>query len=187
MRRELSILIRKIGVTALFVTHDQAEALSIADRVAVMNEGRIVQEGTPADIYDRPRNRFVARFLGAANVLSGSIEDRDGAGKARIVLDGGDRLLLDTDCAPGEAVDVVLRPENLAVSVAAAAERMNSLQGRVESLLFQGGHIEYEIEVTGGARLRVHGRAPALADRDRAVHILVDTARAMVFRRTVDT
>ena len=72
MRRELSTLIRQIGVTALFVTHDQVEALSLADRVAVMDQGRIVQEGAPADIYERPKSLFVARFLGAANVLDGS-------------------------------------------------------------------------------------------------------------------
>jgi iron(III) transport system ATP-binding protein len=77
MRRELSVLIRQIGVTALFVTHDQVEALSLADRVAVMERGRIVQEGAPADIYDRPRDLFVATFLGAANVIAGTIEERD--------------------------------------------------------------------------------------------------------------
>ena len=83
MRRELSMLIRQIGITALFVTHDQIEALSLADNVAVMRDGRIVQEGAPADIYDKPRNLFVAQFLGAANVLSGKIEANDGRCRAR--------------------------------------------------------------------------------------------------------
>ncbi len=81
MRRELAGLIRQIGITAVFVTHDQVEALSLADRVAVMEQGRIVQEGTPAEIYERPRNLFVARFLGAANVLPGKIEERDRQGR----------------------------------------------------------------------------------------------------------
>src|SRR6185436_2589468 len=80
MRRELSTLIRQIGVTALFVTHDQVEALALADRVAVMDQGRIVQEGTPTEIYSHPTNLFVARFLGAANILAGTIEARDSDG-----------------------------------------------------------------------------------------------------------
>ena len=79
-------MIRQIGITALFVTHDQVEALSLADRVAVMDQGRIVQEGAPAEIYDRPQNLFVAKFLGAANVLAGKVEERDGEGRARIAL-----------------------------------------------------------------------------------------------------
>ena len=83
MRRELAGLIRQIGITAVFVTHDQVEALSLADRVAVMEQGRIVQEGTPAEIYERPRNLFVARFLGAANVLPGKVEERDRQGRGR--------------------------------------------------------------------------------------------------------
>jgi iron(III) transport system ATP-binding protein len=187
MRRELSALVRQIGITALFVTHDQVEALSIADRVAVMNEGRIVQEGTPADVYDRPRSNFVARFLGAGNILSGSIEQRQGAGKALIVLDGGGhRLLLGTDCAPGEPVDIVLRPESLALSTDAPTEAMNSIPGRVTSLSFQGGYVEYEVLVDGGARLRVHARAPATAEPDRAVCIQVDPARGLVFKRAAD-
>ena len=93
MRRELSTLIRQIGVTALFVTHDQVEALSLADRVAVMDQGRIVQEGAPADIYERPKSLFVAQFLGAANVLTGRVEERDCQGRVRIALDGGGHCL----------------------------------------------------------------------------------------------
>jgi iron(III) transport system ATP-binding protein len=78
MRRELATLIRHLGITALFVTHDQTEALSLADRLAVMDQGRILQEGTPAEIYDRPQDLFIARFLGAANVLAGTVAERDG-------------------------------------------------------------------------------------------------------------
>jgi len=185
MRRELSGLIRQIGITALFVTHDQVEALSLADRVAVMNEGRVVQQGAPADVYDRPRNLFVARFLGAANVLSGRVEAREDDGKARIVLDGsGHRMLLDSDGRPGEPVDVVLRPENLALMSDPFIESTSSIPGRVASVSFQGGNVEYEIDLEGGSRLRVHARAPARAQADQAVRILIDAARGMVFKAT---
>ena len=185
MRRELSALIRQIGITALFVTHDQVEALSLADRVAVMNEGRIIQQGAPAEVYERPANLFVARFLGAANVLSGHVEARGAGGKARIVLDGsGHRLLLDTDCQPGESVNVVLRPESLLLSTNASTELINSIPGKVASLSFQGSNVEYEVDVDGGARIRVSARAPVLVQLQHAVRILVDCARGMVFKGT---
>src|SRR5262249_23970324 len=117
MRRELATLIRQIGITALFVTHDQAEALALADHVAVMEQGRMVQAGPPAEIYARPKTLFVAKFLGAANVLTGLIEARDAQGRARIALGGGPlRLMLITEHRPGSAVDVVLRPENLTIA-----------------------------------------------------------------------
>ena len=133
MRRELSTLIRQIGVTALFVTHDQVEALSLADRVAVMDQGRIVQEGAPADIYERPKSLFVARFLGAANVLAGRVEERDCQGRVRIALDGGGhRLTLVAEHRPGARVDVVLRPEDLMLS--ALAPRTNATPLRAGSL-----------------------------------------------------
>jgi ABC-type Fe3+/spermidine/putrescine transport system ATPase subunit len=183
MRRELSTLIRKIGITALFVTHDQVEALSIADHVAVMDAGRIVQEGTPFEIYDRPKSLFVARFLGATNVLRGSVEASDSEGKALIVLDRGHRLLLCTDCEPGEPVDIALRPDCLALRTGAPDASLNSLQGSVASLSFQGGHIEYEVEVDGGARLRVHTGTQSPIGPGHAVYLSIDPARAMVFKR----
>ena len=186
MRKELSALIRQIGVTALFVTHDQVEALSIADRVAVMNEGRIVQEGTPAEIYERPSSVFVARFLGAANVLPGRVEARDGD-KALIVLDGGHKLALVTDCQPGEAVDVVLRPEHATLPVTQPANATNALTGTVTSLAFQGGHVEYDIELGAGARLRAHAPSPVLAQPGQPVRVAIDAARALVFRRSGGT
>jgi iron(III) transport system ATP-binding protein len=183
MRKELSALIRQIGITALFVTHDQAEALSIADRVAVMNSGRIVQEGAPAEIYERPNSVFVARFLGAANVLAGRVEARDG-GTALIVLDGGHKLALAADGQPDESVDVVLRPEHVTLSVTPPAGSANTIPGTVTSLAFQGGHVEYDIDVGGGARLRAHAPSPVLGQVGQPVWTTIDAARALIFRRS---
>jgi iron(III) transport system ATP-binding protein len=186
MRKELSGLIRQIGITALFVTHDQIEALSIADRVAVMNEGRIIQEGTPADIYERPSSLFVARFLGAANVLPGRVETRDHEGKALIVLDtNGHKLVLATECQPGETVDVVLRPEHVVLSATPLADSLNAIPGRVASLAFQGGHVEYDIDLDGGGRARAHVLSPVQAQAGQPVWIAIDAGRGLVFRRTV--
>jgi iron(III) transport system ATP-binding protein len=184
MRRELSTLIRQIGVTALFVTHDQVEALSLADRVAVMHQGRIVQEGAPADIYQRPKSLFVARFLGAANVLAGRVEGRDCQGRVRIALDGGGhRLTLVAQHRPGARVDVVLRPEDLMLSALAPADERNAISGRIVALAFQGSSVEYEVDVGGGALLRVLARPQADLSRGTPVWIGIDARRVAIFDR----
>jgi ABC-type Fe3+/spermidine/putrescine transport system ATPase subunit len=183
MRRELATLIRQIGVTALFVTHDQIEALSLADRVAVMDHGRIVQEGTPAEIYERPTDLFVASFLGAANVLAGKIEALIGQGSARIALEGcGHRLTLGADEPPGAVVDVVLRPENLTITSQDAPE-LNTVPGRITALVFQGNSVEYEVDIGGATSLRVVARAQAELVRGTPVRIAIDPRRAAVFPR----
>jgi iron(III) transport system ATP-binding protein len=185
MRRELATLIRQIGITALFVTHDQVEALSLADRLAVMEHGRIVQEGTPADIYERPANLFVARFLGAANVLGGRIEERDCQGRIRIALDGGGSCLtLGTEHRPGASVDVVLRPENLTISARPPKDDRNAIAGRIVALAFQGSSVEYEVDIGGDASLRVLARAQAELARGAPVWIGIDTRHVTVFGRT---
>jgi iron(III) transport system ATP-binding protein len=181
MRRELALLIRQIGITALFVTHDQVEALSLADRVAVMDQGRIVQEGAPAEIYDRPGSLFVAKFLGAANVLSGRIEERDCQGRAVIALGGGHRLMLLTEHGPGQTVDVVLRPENLTIAAQLPANECNSIPGRIIALVFQGSNVEYEVDIGDGASLRVLAHAQADLTRGTPVWIGIDTRRVAVF------
>jgi ABC-type Fe3+/spermidine/putrescine transport system ATPase subunit len=178
------MLIRQIGVTALFVTHDQVEALSLADRVAVMDQGRIVQEGAPADIYERPKSLFVARFLGAANVLAGRVEERDCQGRVRIALDGGGhRLTLVAQHRPGARVDVVLRPEDLMLSALAPADERNAISGRIVALAFQGSSVEYEVDVGGGAVLRVLARLQADLKQGTPVWIGIDARRVAIFDR----
>jgi iron(III) transport system ATP-binding protein len=184
MRRELAMLIRQIGITALFVTHDQVEALSLADHVAVMDRGRIVQEGAPAEIYDRPRDLFVAKFLGAANVLAGTVEERDCQGRAVIALRGGQRLMLVTEHGPPEPVDVVLRPEDLTIVAEPAVHECNTIPGRIVAVVFQGSTVEYEVDIGGDASLRVFARARADLTRGAPVWIGIDTRRAAVFGRS---
>ena len=184
MRRELATLIRQIGITALFVTHDQAEALSLADHVAVMDQGRIVQEGPPAEIYDRPKNLFVAKFLGAANVVSGKIEEHDCQGRARIALDAcGHRLTLVTEQREGATVDLVLRPENLTIAARPPADGLNIIPGRIAALTFQGSHVEYEVDIGEGLLLRVLARAQLDLTRGTPVWIGIDTRHVAVFGR----
>ncbi|HEX7006822.1 MAG TPA: ABC transporter ATP-binding protein [Alphaproteobacteria bacterium] len=165
MRNELAEMIDRVGVTALYVTHDQAEAFALADRIAVMNAGRIVQEGTPREIYARPRASFIAEFLGAANLLSGRIAERSDCGVASVAIEGfGGRLLFETSAPAGAPVDLVLRPEHLVVSTCKPDDDANVLAGRIDKISFLGSVIECVVATDGGPSLR----AIATADVDLA-------------------
>jgi iron(III) transport system ATP-binding protein len=147
---EIRDLQRRLGITALYVTHDQSEALSMSDRVAVMNQGRIVQEAAPRDLYYQPADRFVADFVGRVNMIPAVVRDRDGAGDA-LVEAFGTRLV--TPCPSGVAkgadVTVTFRPESVRWHEA-APDRPNLLPARVVRVEFLGEIVEYEAEVLSG-------------------------------------
>jgi iron(III) transport system ATP-binding protein len=155
MRNELAELIARVGVTALYVTHDQAEAFALAHRVAVMNAGHIVQEGAPREIYARPRASFIAEFLGAANLLTGRVAERSGNGVARVALDGCNvGLVFETPARVGATVDLVQRPEPLTVTTSQPADQANILAGRIGKISFLGSVVECVVEVPDGPTLR---------------------------------
>ncbi|HEO0876324.1 TPA: ABC transporter ATP-binding protein [Streptococcus agalactiae] len=133
MQYELRELQQRLGITFVFITHDQEEALAMSDWIFVMNEGEIVQSGTPVDIYDEPINHFVATFIGESNILSGKmIEDYlvEFNGKRFEAVDGGMR--------PNESVQVVIRPEDLQITLPDEGK----LQVKVDTQLFRGVHYE---------------------------------------------
>ena len=150
MQFELKQLQRKLGLTMVFVTHDQEEALAMSDRIAVMNAGKVEQIGAPSDIYDRPGTRFVADFIGDTNLFRGEVV-RDGGNSALRV----DKDLSIAFAAPpntGGAVSIALRPEKISLA-APPAPSGHGLDGVVESANFQGGSVLYRIETAGGRRL----------------------------------
>ena len=152
MQVELRQIQREVGITTIFVTHDQEEALTLSDRVAIFDQGRIVQTGTPRDIYDRPATRFAANFLGQANMLEGRIMAVDGSG-ARIALDGGSEAVAPAaGRAVGESVSLAVRPERMALGEPGAAEA-NRLAARVEDVVFSGATITYRLAAAGAAVL----------------------------------
>lgn len=116
MRAELRDLLKKVGITAIIVTHDQEEALAIADRVAVMNQGRIAQIGEGRELYDKPKSRFVADFVGHMNYIRGTITGMD-KGLASVETSDGDILTApaDTACSIGDDVEIAIRPEMIRV------------------------------------------------------------------------
>jgi iron(III) transport system ATP-binding protein len=181
MRKELADLIARINITALFVTHDQAEAFALGHRIAVMNKGRIIQEGTPRQIYARPSDPFVAFFLGSANVIGGRAEVQDGG--AAVVLEGGThRLSVDMPLTAGEAVQIVLRPEQLTLSREPRPGARNVLEGRIQRLTFHGRDMECDVTLGGNLLLRVAVPSETALEKDMPVWIAVGSLDGSVFR-----
>jgi iron(III) transport system ATP-binding protein len=183
MRNELAELVARVGITALYVTHDQAEAFALAHRVAVMNAGRIVQEGTPRQIYARPTASFIAEFLGAANLLAGRVTERSGNGVARVAIEGCNvGLVFETTAPAGAAVDLVLRPEHLVVTTSKPAGDANVLAGSIGKISFLGGVVECVVAVEGGPTLRALA-APEI-DLAEGMQVWVRAAAGTVIERS---
>jgi putative spermidine/putrescine transport system ATP-binding protein len=153
MQFELKQLQKTLGLTLVFVTHDQEEALAMSDRIAVMNCGRVEQIGTPVEIYDQPLTRFVADFIGDTNIFRGERVTTD-AGPGLAV--GHGLILTLPPPAPGiDVLSVALRPEKIRLSSGAAGNTANgsSAQGTIESTNFLGGAVLYRIAREGGHRV----------------------------------
>jgi iron(III) transport system ATP-binding protein len=138
-----------LGLTTIFVTHDQDEALSMSDRVAVMSNGEVQQIGTPEEIYQHPANRFVAEFVGRVNLVSGSVAAWD-RGRVALELADGRKLWVDADRTPKpkEALTLAVRPEALQVESAESSSLngSNTLDATVHSVAFLGDHYEYQLD-----------------------------------------
>jgi len=153
----LSQVTRQVGLTTVYVTHDQSEALALSDRIAVMNRGRVSQLGTPQEIYDHPADPFVADFIGSSNFLNGHIRGDAPGGRFAVELPGGQRLLALSGkrFAAGTAVLVALRPERLGIHAARpAGDGQNLLQARLTGRSYLGARTLYLADV-GGTALRI--------------------------------
>ena len=140
MQNELKNMQKKLGITFIYVTHDQEEALSMSDTVVVMNEGTVQQIGKPTDIYNEPQNAFVADFIGESNIIDGRML-RDYC----VRFAGREFECLDSGFAQGEAVDVVIRPEDVDIVPGDAGQ----LTGTITSVTFRGVHFEIIVDVQG--------------------------------------
>ncbi|NVO13230.1 MAG: ABC transporter ATP-binding protein [Rhodoplanes sp.] len=186
VRRELRELQQRLGLTAIFVTHDQEEANTICDRIAVMKDGTVQQVGAPSELYDRPRNLFVAGFLGSTNTLDGIVR---GDGAARVFETAAGRIPLpacrvpEGDMPPG--AKLVFRPHHAILSRldSPLAPGRTRLDGKVRFMEFLGATERYGIAVAGGAEVLVdlsHGTAPEGLDVDTAVAVDIATDRLLV-------
>jgi spermidine/putrescine transport system ATP-binding protein len=157
MQLELRQLNRTLGITFLLVTHDQGEALAMSDRVAVMSAGRVVQVGSPAEVYDQPRTAFVAGFIGQTNLFEGVVRSVEHGTATVVSADGLPwRVPARAPTAAGDRIAVAVRPEwhELVGSGAPIGER-NALPGLVREIIFLGETLHVLVTLTGGATVRV--------------------------------
>jgi len=156
MQIELKRIQREVGITFIYVTHDQEEALTMSDRIAVMNEGRVEQIGSPEDIYHSPSSVFVANFIGVANLLPATVQSN--AGKDITVLVGGNRLVQvdpgSRSWSVGDAATVMVRPERLRLS--REANGATALPTVVDAVLFQGSSIRCILKTADGIPIVAH-------------------------------
>jgi spermidine/putrescine ABC transporter ATP-binding subunit len=159
MQAELKRIQRDVGITFVYVTHDQSEALVMSDRIAVMDQGRVQQLGTPEEVYETPRNRFVAGFIGTSNILAGTVRSVvDGIGVIELGVD--DRILVperDGLVCPGRSTYLTVRPEKIDLVVGAALDRTDCrLRGRVAEIAYLGTSTSYSVNTLTGATIVVH-------------------------------
>jgi putative spermidine/putrescine transport system ATP-binding protein len=166
MRGELREIQRRVGITTVFVTHDQHEALGLSDRIAVMKAGKVEQLGRPRDIYERPATRFVADFIGASSVVEGVAVDRQ-----TVELAGAVRLALHLPRAlrVGEGIQLLIRPERIELP----SVGHDALTAKIVSVMYLGDHSEVRLEIAGGTRIlaTVRGEANLQAGDSVAVRL----------------
>jgi iron(III) transport system ATP-binding protein len=180
MRDELAEMIGRVGITALYVTHDQAEAFVLARRMAVMDRGRIVQEGAPRDLYARPGTPFIAGFLGAANLLRGKAELCQGQLHITLAKANGQSLELNSARLDEDDVEVMIRPEDIDVIAASEGHRQNALNGLVTHVHFMGSQVECGVDI-GGTQVRALAKPSDPIAEGQPVALWINPARCAVF------
>ncbi len=181
MRGEIRRICKESGLTAIYVTHDQKEALSIADRIAVLDSGRVRQVGAPGEVYRRPRSRFVADFLGETNFIEGQIRELKGELALVITALGEFRATL---CAPdwkpanGESVLLSIRPESWRLALESTA--VNCAAGRITESIYLGEIAQHGFAAAAATELKIFEMNPRFIGIDREIFATVDPADAVV-------
>jgi len=153
LRSEIRRICKESGITTIYVTHDQKEALSMADRVAILDRGRLIQLGPPTYLYRRPASRFVAEFLGETNLIQSTGAQRNGDRLTRLSTPAGP--LLSSHAAPGAAPLISIRPEALRILSVASPPPPNSLSGIVVERTYLGETAQHLVELPGAVHLKV--------------------------------
>lgn len=158
MQVELANLHLEVGLTFIMVTHDQEEALCLSDRIAVMNQGKIEQVGSPSQIYEQPRTAFVADFIGDSNLFEGEITAVD-ASSVRILTKAQLSIVAtrqqDTPTEISQSVVVSVRPEKIQLSLYKPSSQTNCFEGRLINIMYLGTHVNYVVQLTNGLRITV--------------------------------
>lgn len=181
LREELAEMQRTFGITFLFVTHDQEEAMSISTRIGIMDKGSLSQVGRPDELYDRPATPYVARFLGEVNRLRGTVERQSGD-RATIQLQGLGHIECKTDNPqmPDKKATIYIRPENIFLSAKAElGDLPNKLEGEIVSGAFHGNHTRYKVKLRDGSCLNIQTRHDSRGGREEQFFRIGDRVRAL--------
>jgi iron(III) transport system ATP-binding protein len=185
MRWELKDLQRRTGITFIYVTHDQSEAMALSDRIAVMHQGVVMQYGPPREVYSRPANRTVADFMGLVNLVAGLVVRS--AGEDSLVTVGGNHpvgLALPAGLAEGQTVQVAIRPESLhvtALAPGAGTEGPGAVPGKVADVTFLGNVLDCHVTLDDGSRVRVQLDPTQTLEVGQRVGVRFDRQAASVF------
>jgi len=179
MQVELVRIQRESGLTTIFVTHDQEEALTLSDRVAILDRGRIIQIGAPSEVYERPATRFAAEFLGDSNFFSGRMEN------GRVVLANGSAIAVaDGSATAGEAVTIAVRPEKMSIEAAddRTQDGSNSIAATITNVIYAGPALTYALEGADGTPLKVfaQNRDGKLLAEGTAVRLVWSPANTVI-------
>jgi ABC-type Fe3+/spermidine/putrescine transport system ATPase subunit len=160
VRQEIRKLQKELGITTMYVTHDQEEALTLSDRIAVFNQGKVFQVGPPKELYERPANRFVADFIGINNLIDGTVEAVDQQERRlRVKTAVGELLaLFDERAQVGDRCVLCIRPENAALGGGAPGH--NLVKGRITFAAYLGNSLRYDVELVPGLIYKVDIRDP---------------------------
>jgi iron(III) transport system ATP-binding protein len=177
LRYELKRLQRELGITSIYVTHDQIEALALSSKIAVMSAGQVVQLGKPREIYENPNNKFVAEFIGTSNFLAGKVAERRGDQYEISTAGGALTLHSQADLAPGNEVVVSIRPEALTLDTGLAATgQSNVWRGRVQTRAFLGDAVDHIVTV-GEQELRARGNPSVSVEPGTDVQVHLDPSK----------
>jgi iron(III) transport system ATP-binding protein len=183
MRFELKRLQRELGITTVYVTHDQSEALALSHAIAVMNAGRIEQLGSPREVYERPRNQFVADFIGTTNFVNGTVGAADGAGFYSIASEIGNLKARGVDTLQsGEEVVLSIRPEDIELSER-RQDGDNTYEATVDQKVFLGEFVDFQVKIGGrSVQSRAH---PSLRTRvGEGLYVRIDPEKCVALKAT---
>ena len=180
MQGELKALQRRLGITFIYVTHDQEEALTMSDRIAVMNRGRLEQVGTPEEVYNHPETKFVADFIGESNIIEGYVEDMT-EDSIEVTMESGKAVIPETGYRMEEMVYLCIRPENLKIST--EPKEGFRFRGQVREHIFIGSTNKTMIEMPNGQMLKsVTPAEDELVPVGTTVNVYWNTGKAVVMR-----
>ena len=184
MRFEIKSLVRRMGITAVYVTHDQAEAMVISDRIAVMNAGNVVQIGTPEEIYDKPASRFVADFIGTMNFLPAEVVRVSPENETALVRTEFNQQILcqtpDTrEVAPGQTVPVSIRPEDVDVFSKPPEARQNVFKGTVAHKAYLGNFLYFFVNI-GDTPIRVQAPHYLPQDEGEELYLVLNPEKCAI-------